>query len=196
MTPIANRIRMATAAVALLGAAALAGPPTVSPATVPVVSGTTLTITGDDAADRVIIADNGVNLTISVNGANPSTDFGGQTLPIDNSIDLVFNAGGGDDEVTIATANLKSVTADGGAGDDVLTGNNDADHLIGGADDDRIVGARGGDDIDGGAGNDVLVWNNGDGSDTMDGDAGGGDEVEVNGAATQADQFTIKPNPA
>src|SRR5215217_8344932 len=120
----------------------------------------------------------------------------GAALPANNTIDLVANAGGGDDEITIATANLKSVTADGGAGDDVLTGNNDADHLIGGADDDRIVGARGGDDVDGGAGNDVLVWNNGDGSDTMDGDDGGGDEVEVNGAATQADQFTIKPNPA
>ena len=34
--------------------------------------------------------------------------------------------------------------------------------------------------MSGGNGNDVLVWNNGDGSDTMDGDAGN-DEIEVNG---------------
>ena len=43
--------------------------------------------------------------------------------------------------------------------------------------------------MDGGAGNDMLVWNNGDGSDTMDGDAGA-DEVEVNGAPTAGDVFT------
>ena len=47
----------------------------------------------------------------------------------------------------------------------------------------------------GGAGNDVLVWNNGDGSDTMDGD-GGADEIEVNGAVSQGDPFTFQPNPA
>jgi Ca2+-binding RTX toxin-like protein len=44
----------------------------------------------------------------------------------------------------------------------------------------------------GGNGNDVLVWNNGDGSDTMDGDAGN-DEIEVNGSANAGDQFTITP---
>ena len=33
----------------------------------------------------------------------------------------MFNAGG-DDEITVATANLESVTADSGAGDDILTG--------------------------------------------------------------------------
>ena len=41
----------------------------------------------------------------------------------------------------------------------------------------------------GGTGNDVLVWNNGDGSDTMDGDAGN-DEIEVNGSANAGDEFT------
>ena len=46
--------------------------------------------------------------------------------------------------------------------------------------------------MSGGAGNDVLVWNNGDGSDTMDGDAGN-DEIEVNGSANAGDEFTIAP---
>jgi Ca2+-binding RTX toxin-like protein len=195
MTPTAHRIFTAATAVAALAAAALAGPPAVSAATVPTVNGTALTLTGDDAADRVVIGDNGTLLTIAVNGAAPSTDFGGQTLPADNTIDLVFNAGGGDDEITIATPNLKSVTADGGAGDDILTGNNDADTLSGGDGDDRVIGARGGDTLNGGAGNDTLVWNNGDGSDTMNGD-GNTDEVEVNGAVTQGDTFTVKPNGA
>ena len=46
--------------------------------------------------------------------------------------------------------------------------------------------------MSGGAGNDVLVWNNGDGSDVMDGD-GGNDEIEVNGSANAGDQFVIAP---
>src|ERR671910_804228 len=163
MTPTAHRIRTATTAVALLAAAALAGPPTVSAATVPTVNGTPLTL--------------------------------GAAVPADNTIDLVFNSGGGDDELTITTANLKSVTADGGAGDDILTGNNDADTLSGGDGDDRVIGARGGDTANGGNGNDTIVWNNGDGSDTMNGD-GNTDEIEVNGAVTQGDTFTVKPNPA
>ena len=49
--------------------------------------------------------------------------------------------------------------------------------------------------MEGGAGNDTLVWNNGDGSDVMDGDAGN-DGVEVNGAPTGGDNFTINPNGA
>src|SRR5215218_8455561 len=186
MTPTAHRIRTATTVAALLAAAALAGPPTVSAATVPTVTGTTLTLTGDDAADRVVIGEDAGNLTMTVNGGAPITDFGTGTLPANNTIDLVANAGGGDDEITITTANLRSVTADGGAGDDILTGNNDADTLSGGEGDDRVIGARGGDTMSGGNGNDTLVWNNGDGSDTMNGD----------GAVTQADTFTVKPNPA
>src|SRR5215217_6272529 len=192
MTPNAHRIRTTTAVAALLAAVALAGPPTVSAATTPTVNGTTLTLTGDDAADRVVVGEDAGLLTATVNGT--PLDLGA-ALPANNTIDLVANAGGGDDEITITTANLKSVTADGGAGDDVITGNNDADTLSGGDGDDRVVGARGGDTMNGGTGNDVLVWNDGDGSDVMNGD-GNADEIEVNGGLTQVDEFTIKPNPA
>ena len=159
MTPTSHRIRTATAAAAILAAVALAGPATVSAATVPTVNGTTLTLTGDDASDRVVVGEDAGNLTMTVNGGAVITDFGTGTLPANNTIDLVANVGGGDDELTITTANLKSVTADGGAG------------------------------------NDVLVWNNGDGNDRMDGD-GNADEVEVNGAPSQGDQFTVQPNAA
>ncbi|HET8953809.1 MAG TPA: calcium-binding protein [Solirubrobacteraceae bacterium] len=192
MTLTAHRIRTTTAVAALLAAVALAGPPTVSAATTPTINGTTLTLTGDDAADRVVVGEDAGLLTVTVNGAPLNL---GAALPADNTIDLVANAGGGDDEITITTANLKSVTADGGAGDDILTGNNDNDTLSGGDGDDRVIGARGADTMAGGAGNDVLVWNNGDGNDRMDGD-GNADEVEVNGAPTQGDTFTVQPNAA
>jgi Ca2+-binding RTX toxin-like protein len=46
--------------------------------------------------------------------------------------------------------------------------------------------------VSGALGNDTLVWNNGDGSDTMTGD-GGNDGIEVNGAATAGDAFTLEP---
>ena len=48
------------------------------------------------------------------------------------------------------------------------------ENLRGGSGDDRVVGAGGGDDMKGGADNDTLVWNNGDGSDVIDGDGGTG----------------------
>jgi Ca2+-binding RTX toxin-like protein len=47
--------------------------------------------------------------------------------------------------------------------------------------------------MNGGAGDDTLVWNNGDGSDTLNGDAGN-DGVEVNGAPTAGDVFTMAAN--
>src|SRR5207247_7331506 len=44
-------------------------------------------------------------------------------------------------------------------------------------------------------GNDTLVWNNGDGSDVADGNAGF-DRVEINGSPTAGDAFTVRPNGA
>ena len=49
--------------------------------------------------------------------------------------------------------------------------------------------------MNGGAGDDTLVWNNGDGTDVINGDDGR-DDVEVNGAPTAGDVFTVQPNGA
>src|SRR4029453_11525567 len=57
---------------------------------------------------------------------------------------------------------------------------------------DRLVAGKGDDLMQGGAGNDTLVWNQGDGSDRADGQAGN-DGSEVNGAPTLGDAFTIDP---
>lgn len=167
----------AAAALAALPAAASAAP-------VPVVDGTTITITGDDTGEAVTVAEAGGQVTL--NGANVGA-------AADGTFALVVNANGGDDNVAVNTNSLASVTVDGGDGDDLITGTTLADALRGGAGDDRVVGRPGDDDMDGGAGNDVLVWNNGDNSDAMDGD-GGNDEIEVNGAATVGDAFTVAPN--
>ena len=60
---------------------------------------------------------------------------------------------------------------DGGAGDDTLFGGNDDDTLIGGDGDDQLTGGEGKDKISGGAGKDTIFG--GTDGDTVDGGAGG-----------------------
>jgi Ca2+-binding RTX toxin-like protein len=86
-------------------------------------------------------------------------------------------------------------TVSGSDGPDLILGGEDNDVLSGGGGDDRIVGDRGSDTMNGGAGDDTLVWNNGDGTDVVNGDTGR-DDVEVNGAPTAGDIFTVQPNGA
>jgi Ca2+-binding RTX toxin-like protein len=114
------------------------------------------------------------------------------------------NGLGGDDSL-IADDGVGARTllsADGGAGNDTLSGADGPDLLLGGegndvlrggSGDDRMVGDRGTDTMSGGAGDDTLVWNNGDGTDVMNGDLGS-DDIEVNGSPTAGDVFTVDPN--
>jgi Ca2+-binding RTX toxin-like protein len=114
------------------------------------------------------------------------------------------NGLGGNDTVDggVGTGARTLLSVDGGAGNDTVTGSDGSDLIVGGegndvlsggAGDDRIVGDRGADTMNGGDGDDTLVWNNGDGTDVMNGDAGS-DDVEVNGAPAAGDAFTVAPN--
>lgn len=89
--------------------------------------------------------------------------------------DLIFGLFG-DDKIK---GGLGDDFAFGGAGYDTVEGGDGADYLFGGAGDDRVVGNKGNDFMFGGRGNDLLVWNNGDGSDLMNG-GNGQDGVQVN----------------
>jgi Ca2+-binding RTX toxin-like protein len=71
------------------------------------------------------------------------------------------NAGGGDDEVSVAKDVTAPVTLRGGAGDDLLIGGGGADKLIGGNGDDRLVGWRESDLLYGGPGSDTLIGGQG-----------------------------------
>jgi Ca2+-binding RTX toxin-like protein len=117
---------------------------------------------------------------------------------------LVLNGNGGNDTMVsdqaVTTAMLLNggdgVDAlQGGAGADLINGGDANDGLNGGGGGDRLVGDRGADGMTGGAGSDTMVWNNGDGSDVMEGEDGL-DKAEVNGAAGAGDAFTIAPNGA
>src|SRR3954452_2737878 len=116
------------------------------------------------------------------------------------------NGLGGNDSLTandgVGARTLLSVdggagadTVNGSDGPDLIAGGEDNDVLNGGGGDDRIVGDRGTDTMNGGTGDDTLVWNNGDGTDVVNGDAGR-DDVEVNGAPAAGDVFTVQPNGA
>jgi Ca2+-binding RTX toxin-like protein len=114
---------------------------------------------------------------------------------------LTLNGGTGDDALT-GSDGADAINGgggldklSGGASADLISGGDDADVLEGDGGDDRVVGDRGSDAMNGGAGDDTLVWNNGDGTDVLNGDDGR-DDVEVNGATTAGDAFTVQPNGA
>jgi hypothetical protein len=99
-----------------------------------------------------------------------------------------FTATGGTGTGTAGISGVEN--AIGGTGNDSLVGNLGANQLTGLAGNDTIVGAPGSDTLAGGDANDVIAWNNGDGTDVMDG-GDGTDIVQVNGAVSGDDVFTI-----
>ena len=129
---------------------------------------------------------------------------GAFNLDVGTTERLVLNANGGNDTMTSDPAVTVPMLLNGGDGVDALAaggaadfvnGGDGNDALNGGPGPDRLVGDRGGDNMNGAAGDDTMVWNNGDGSDVMDG-VDGLDRVEVNGAAGAGDAFVIAPNGA
>jgi Ca2+-binding RTX toxin-like protein len=167
------------ALIVAIAAAALAAPTGAGAAVTQTVNADTLTVTSDQAADTITLAAAGGVLTVN----------GQATTLAAGRANIVVNAGDGADTVTasaLAAADYTTLTINGGDGDDLLTGGSGNDALRADGGNDRVIGFRGNDDLEGGVGNDVLVWNNGDNTDVMDGDAGA-DEVEINGAPTAGD---------
>src|SRR5918992_898051 len=91
-------------------------------------------------------------------------------------------------------ANIPGTSGDdvlpGGAQNDTITGADGNDVLAGLDGNDDLNGGRGTDTVTGEAGNDIIVWNNGDGSDLMDGGADADTQV-VNGALADGDVFQV-----
>ena len=173
-------------------AAALAAFPAVASAATVNVAPPNITVTGDDNPETITIADAGGFITV---------DGTATTATANDTFDLTVNALGGDDTVVVNTALLRTVTINGGDGndtvngspdDDIINGGNGLDTLNGGAGDDRISGNDADDTMNGDAGNDVMVWNPGDDNDIMNGGAGGGDDAELNGG-NNPENFAATP---
>jgi Ca2+-binding RTX toxin-like protein len=153
-----------------------------------------LTVTSN-AGDTITIACDGGNVKVNTLDPTPATACSAVTEiavsggPQANTITLTGVTAG------LFTA-LTSVQVAGGGGDDTIAGSDRADTLIGSSGNDRIVGFRNAantrDVMLGGDGNDTLVWNPGEGDDTMDGEAGV-DTIEVNGGGG-GEEFEVKPS--
>ena len=159
-----------------------------------------VTIVGDNFANTLqILVGNGDAITLAgdANAGNgfvlSTTVTANDTLTIDAATspleDGTFNLGDMNDTLNASAENgvfINSLTFNGEAGVDNLTGTALADTLVGGPGNDIILA---------GDGNDLIIWNNGDGSDTIDGQ-GDDDTVQVNGADGSGDEFAISASGA
>jgi Ca2+-binding RTX toxin-like protein len=159
------------------------------------VTANTLNVTGSSGSD---------NISLRLRSGDSTTL---EVVDVLNSVVLSFNrndfdritvsALGGDDVVTIDESggvftDTEDTTIDGGAGNDTLTGGSGAERFVGGPGVDFVNGRRGNDEAFLGNGNDSFVWNPGDGSDTVDGEAGT-DTLLFNGANI-AENITLSAN--
>ena len=138
--------------------------------------GGVLYIVGSNTAnDIVVITKVGSNIMViaTFNANNP--------LTFDESAitEIQVRTRGGSDIVLTSSNVTKTMTIDGGGGNDLLTGGGGRnlilggsgnDILYGGGGDDVLLGGTGNDDLFGGSGNDVLVG--GDGNDILSGGSG------------------------
>ena len=187
----------------------LAASQSASAATTASFSNGTLSVFGDNAANRIAISRNAAGMLLVNGGA--VTVVGGTPTVANTAMIQVFGLGD-DDTITLNQANgaLPRANVFGGAGNDVLTGGaggdqlfgqsgNDTllgqggiDLLFGGSENDTITGGDADDQTFGESGNDRMIWNPGDDTDLNEGGAGN-DSVEVNGGGG-AEAFTVTAN--
>jgi Ca2+-binding RTX toxin-like protein len=144
---------------------------------------------GDGAADSVTVDGTNGSDNIQVSGTGGSVTVAGlpATVTLAGSEgandQLIVDGDAGNDVITAAglAAGVIGLTIDGGAGNDTITGSQGNDTLIGGDGNDTVIGGRGNDVALLGNGNDTFVWNPGDGSDVVEGQAGT-DSLVFNGA--------------
>ena len=135
---------------------------------------------GDGAADSVTVNGTAGNDNVQVAGTGGSVSVTGLAATVtiagaEGANDrLIVDGGAGNDVINAAglAAGNVQLTIDGGAGNDTITGSQGDDILIGGDGNDTVIGGRGNDVAFLGNGNDTFIWNPGDGSDVVEGQAG------------------------
>jgi Ca2+-binding RTX toxin-like protein len=146
---------------------------------------------GDGQTDQVLVngTDGADHLTVARDGGAVVVGGLAETLTIahaDAALDRLTVSGGAGDDV-IDAGSLRSgqigLTLNGGAGNDTIIGSHG---------DDTVIGGQGNDVALLGDGNDLFIWNPGDASDTVDGQAGL-DTLLFNGS-NAAEQVDISAN--
>lgn len=139
------------------------------------ISGGIATFTGTNASETMTID------VVSATGGNRITFTLGTTVtsvPQRDVREIIVRGLSGNDLINAANALVKLRLADGGAGNDTITGSAKPDTIIGGAGNDVLSGGGGSDSITGGDGNDTITG--GDGDDRMLG--GNGNDLLQGGA--------------
>jgi Ca2+-binding RTX toxin-like protein len=137
--------------------------------------GGVLYVVGSDNCDIIVIT----KVSNSIMVVAPFNPGGPQTFDEASITEIQVRVRGGSDLVVTTPNVTKSMTIDGGSGNDMLTGGGGRNVILGGlgndilhgaAGDDILMGGSGNDDLFGGSGNDVLVG--GDGNDILRGGTG------------------------
>jgi len=162
-------------------------------------SGTIGGSTGDTQFDTVEVFGTGAANIIEVLGSGSAAAVFGLSATVSvnqaDVTDLIIVQGlGGNDFINAISMSggVVGVILDGGLGSDTLLGGSGIDSLFGGDGDDVVDGNFGGDSAVLGIGNDTFIWDPGDGSDFVNGDAGQ-DLLLFNGSNAN-ENITITPN--
>lgn len=168
-----------------------------------------LTVIGDSLDNTITVSRNAAG-NLLVNGG--AVQVLGGTPTVANTAQISVFGLGGNDHLELSETNgaLPRAVIQGGAGNDTLIGGSGADQLFGQAGNDQLLGRGGTDFLFGGldndtltggdaddqvfgeSGNDRMVWNPGDDTDLNEGGAGT-DTVEVNGGGGE-EIFTATAN--
>jgi Ca2+-binding RTX toxin-like protein len=147
-------------------------------------SGSTLVIQGTSAADVIVLSGRSSALGVTINGTTRG--------PFSGVSKVIVNAGSGNDSVNLSRLFLNA-TANGGPGNDTLTGTQADDVLNGESGDDVLAGGPGDDHLLGGDGDDTLtggpgldVFHGEDGADVLDALDGVADSVLDGGGGADA----------
>ncbi|SMP75586.1 Dockerin type I repeat-containing protein [Neorhodopirellula lusitana] len=150
------------------------------------------TFDGNDNVDLDLTVA-GLKKVIDVGAGNDSVDLSG--VGIDPADPIIF--GGDGDDIIVGSPNVDEIY--GGRGNDTIDAGGDDDTIYGEAGNDIVTGGTGSDSFFGGDGSDTFVWNQGDGSDVIEGDGGGSDVVRFNGATlaeVATEDFVLSANTA
>jgi Ca2+-binding RTX toxin-like protein len=148
-----------------------------------------ISIAGRNSADTVSVAT--VGAETQVTGLPASLRIQGAEAGSDT---LTVSTGNGNDTINATTlaATGPKLTVVAGAGNDTINGSQGADTLFAGEGNDKVFGDNGNDLAFLGAGNDTFTWAPGDGSDTIEGEAGF-DTMDFDGAGA-AENIDIAAN--
>jgi hypothetical protein len=154
---------------------------------------------GDGQIDRLIVEGTNDGDRINVNGDTSGLVVAGLRAAVairhqEATDALAVDGVDGNDDISAAglPAQAIALTLAAGEGDDEIVAGQGDDRLVGGVGNDSLDGNGGNDRASLGAGDDTFVWDPGDGSDVVEGEAGA-DTMRFNGADI-AEQVDLSAN--